>query len=364
MRFTIKTVIFATLFALLPMLATTAKAFNEPHLLKRTIEVKPRKFLRWWRNPAAAEPVYNTWSWAPEIKFAVNGPVDAGSQIYVEFDTSDGKAWFTQRMRTPTLDVDRWEMVDHVEDINFDGLEKKAITAPAGSFPFRIRMKNALAGTDKVLFAGKYKITTYAPNQTIPEYKGRKEFYVDEDWRLPMAWLWLNPQNNEDAPILCLQAWFKNSETGDNIEAFVYKDGKQIATSLSGSPEQVLTNAVDEKPYRYALRMFYFYKIRGFNQNAHGAYNDSLFLDKSPGNYEIKILNKGELSRSVKFTVGSNGKMVENGVTAGNQLGGIRSLVPIEIIGTLDGSWDKSAWQTGAFYSNPLKGFVPSGSQQ
>lgn len=351
--------IIFTLAFIFPFAVVSAEAqSSEPSLLKRTIEVKPRRFLRWWRNPNASEPVYDTWSWAPEIKFAVNGPVASGSQITVEFDTADGKPWFTQRMRTPQLEADRWELVDQAEDLNFDTLEKKAITAPSGLFPFRIKIKNALAGTNTVLFSGKYKIATYAPDPKIPEYRTKKEFYVDEDWRLPMAWLWLNPQNNEDAPILCLQTWFKNSDSGDNIEAFVFYNGKQIVNAKSGSPEQTLTNGVDEKPYRYSMRMFYFYTVRGFNQNNHGAYNSSFFLDKNPGEYEIKILVKGELSRTLKFTVEKDGKMVDNGVVAQNKIGGIRQLVPVQIVGTLDGTWNKTAWQTGAFYTNPLTGFV------
>ena len=96
-------------------------------LLKRTIAIKPRRFLRWWRNPSAAEPVYDTWSWAPEIKFAINGPVDSGSQLYVDFETADGKPWFTQRMRTPTLDAGYWDDVADAEDITFDQLEKKKV---------------------------------------------------------------------------------------------------------------------------------------------------------------------------------------------------------------------------------------------
>src|SRR5438445_7116332 len=88
-----------------------AAAQDSPYVLKRTVQITPRRYLRWWQNPGAAEPVYNTWSWAPEIKIGVHGPLAAGSQITVEFDTADGKPWFTQRMRTPVLEPDRWDIV-------------------------------------------------------------------------------------------------------------------------------------------------------------------------------------------------------------------------------------------------------------
>ncbi|HMS40368.1 MAG TPA: hypothetical protein PKE69_09090 [Pyrinomonadaceae bacterium] len=329
----------------------------EPILLKRTIVVKPHRFLRWWKNSSAAEPVYDTWSWSPEIKFAINGPVTNGSQIFVEFDTADGKPWFTQRMRTPVLEADYWENVESVEDITFDQLEKKAITAQTGLFPFRIRLKNSLEGTDKILFSGKYKISTYTPDQKIPEYKGKKEFYIDEDWRLPMAWLWLNATDNEDAPILNLQTWFKNSLESENVEAFLYFNGRQIVSVKSNSAEETLTNSVDEKPFRYSLRTFYFYTVRGFNNNSSGVYRDSHFLDKNKGEYEIKVLRNGELARLLKFTVGPDGKIVDNNIVKTNKIGGIRMLLPIKIVGTTDGTFNATVYQTDAFYANPLSGF-------
>jgi hypothetical protein len=34
-------------------------------------------------------------------------------------------------------------------------------------------------------------------------------------------------------------------------------------------------------------------------------------------------------------------------------------IIPVQIIGDQDGMWNKTAWQTDAFYGNPLKGFTP-----
>src|SRR5918911_18724 len=114
--------------ALLSCLGSNAYARQtEPSLLKRTINVTLKRYLRYWKNPAAAEPVYDTWSWVPLISFAVNGPVPGGSQVYVEFDTPDGKPWLRHNMRTPTLEPDFWELLE-IEDLNHDALEKKAIT--------------------------------------------------------------------------------------------------------------------------------------------------------------------------------------------------------------------------------------------
>lgn len=338
----------------------SAPASTEASILRRTMNVWPRRFLRYWKNPAAAEPVYDTWSWAPEISFSIYGPVVSGSQVYVEWDTPDGKPWFTQRMATPTLEPDYYDEVRNVEDINFDALEKKAITVQSGMFPFRVKLKNSLNGTEQLLFAGKYKVVPSVPDQNIPEFRGKKEFVIDEDWRIPMAWVWLNPTNNEKAPILNTQMWFKASNSSDNFEAFLYYNGKQISNSKAGSADETLYNASDQKETRYSLRTFFFSMVRGWNQDPYSNYNSSFFLDKNPGEYEVKILRNGELSRSFKFTVGSDGKVVDNGVAKNSKVGGTRWIIPSKILGTADGKVNLSAWQTDAFYGNTLTGFTPA----
>ena len=66
-----------------------------------------------------------------------------------------------------------------------------------------------------------------------------------------------------------------------------------------------------------------------------------------------------ELARSIKFTVGPDGKIVDSGVAAASSVLTRRVLVPVQIIGDMDGQWDRNAWKTEAFYGHPLKGFTP-----
>jgi hypothetical protein len=56
--------------------------------------------------------------------------------------------------------------------------------------------------------------------------------------------------------------------------------------------------------------------------------------------------------------VGPDGKF-DNGIAAANHLGSDRVIVPVQILDAQDGQWNRSAWKTDAFYSNPLKGFTP-----
>jgi hypothetical protein len=164
-----KIIVLITAMFLLSVSASAA-----PTLLKRTIEVTPKRFLRYWKNPKAAEPVYNTYSWIPQVQFDVLGPIEGGEKLYVEFDAPDGKPWMKVNMRTPEIGDDIWETIkaDGVDDSE---LEKQAILGE-GVFSFRIKMKNPLNGTDKVLFSGKFKVGTYALDQQIPEYKEKRIF--------------------------------------------------------------------------------------------------------------------------------------------------------------------------------------------
>jgi len=81
-------------------------------------------------------------------------------------------------------------------------------------------------------------------------------------------------------------------------------------------------------------------------------------FSENPGEYEIKMLYKGHLVRSMKFAVDAEGKLVDNGIATSNKLGNNRVIVPVQVLGDSDGQWDKLAWKTDAFYGNPLTGFT------
>ena len=106
-----------------------------------------------------------------------------------------------------------------------------------------------------------------------------------------------------------------------------------------------------------------FSSIRAWNKT--GEKNETMFgrlylMSENPGDYEIKIIYKGHLVRSIKFAVDAEGKIVDNGIAKSNKLGDDRVIVPVQIIGDSDSPWDRMAWKTDAFYGNPLTGFTPS----
>ena len=60
---------------------------------------------------------------------------------------------------------------------------------------------------------------------------------------------------------------------------------------------------------------FQFAKVRGYNKDTSAnRYEGVFFLDKNPGEYEIKVLRQQKLARSAAFTVGADGRIVDNGI--------------------------------------------------
>jgi hypothetical protein len=137
--------------------------------------------------------------------------------------------------------------------------------------------------------------------------------------------------------------------------------GKPICDpELENNTTHIVADTVPQKAKWVRVRCRFF-NVQGWDQTGAGP---GLFgplhqLDKNPGEYEFKVLWNNRLARSIKFTVGSDGK-ISNTVAAANNLGSDRAIVPVLLIGDQDGQWDRTAWKTEAFYGNPLTGFTAS----
>ncbi len=339
------------------MFASSAVASAaEPTLLKRTIYITPQKYLRYWKNPKAAEPEYNTNSWYPKIKFEILGPVPSGAKFFVEFDKPNGTPWVTVEMFTPSVGDDEIETIKP-DSIDRDSEEKKA-TIESGVFPFRIKYRTS-AGTT-TLFSGKFSVAMATLDQNIPENKGRKEFVVDYDWHLPVGYVWLNPIMDYEVPYLSTWVCLKGNVPSDSVESHLFYNGREVAKiqNTTYSKKEEMTSGSNEPHHRYTIIQTDFQLVRGFDNSSNKSNHAGMFfLDKNPGEYEVRIMRKGELSRTIKFTVGRDGKIVDTGFAKSANLGGVRYIVPASISGTADGTINKEAWRTQALYHNPFTGF-------
>lgn len=332
----------------------------EPTLLKRTVHITVKRYLRYWKNPAAAEPVYNMYSWVPQINFDVLGAVANGDQFSAEFDTPDGKPWINFKMHTNALGPDELSNI-RIEDTMSDGdLEKKAILFE-GLVPFRIKFKRASGGAETVLFSGNFKVGTYLLDQKIPEYKGKKDFFVDYDWHLPLAYLWLNPSIDPNVPRLSTSFCLRSIDSQTKMVTLLYYNGKEISKyeSSGNNIRSEMSSPAGEPSHSWSIAEFTFNNVMGFNHSqSANDYSSQFFLDKNPGEYEIKLLREGQLARSFKFIVGIDGKIVDNKIAANAKLNGVRMIFAAKVSGTGEGAWNANAWSTEALFGNPPAGFT------
>jgi len=184
--------------------------------------------------------------------------------------------------------------------------EDKGTTA-TGVFPFVIKMRNELKGIDQTLFTGKVKIEKAPDENGTPAERAKKSFYYPNmDWALPIGYVYYSPADNH----LYTAFWVRGSTY--KVEPHLFYQGKEIGLEGKSScndgmevgdayirtvkpaprwklVECEMTSAVkiSDKGEKFAIPIHY--------------------LMSSPGDYEIKVLWNDELSRSIKFTVGTGG---------------------------------------------------------
>ena len=312
---------------------------------------------------------FKTWSWVPKTQFRVNGPIASGSQVYVEFTVPGTGGWVKYDCKTQETQKGYWWQP---ECGGRDGIsEDKGITY-TGPVNFAIKMRNELMGGDVTLFTGKAKVAKIHSGETGPNYVNHFDYYVDQDWNLPIGYMFLEPDSVYEwrKPRLAFALWARGEMHG-SFEPHLFHNGKEVG-KMYYQGEQVgvpscginevehNTTHIANGQYVWTRMKCEFSSVLAWNKTDDS--NDTLFgrlylLSENPGDYEIKMLYKGHLVRSMKFSVDAEGKIVDNGIASSNKLGNKRVIVPVQVLGDSDGPWDKTAWKTDAFYGNPLTGF-------
>ena len=321
---------------------TAGAADDEPTIAKDSIRVNVKTSSCSFGERGCAK---TTSFLDPTIEFSVNGPIAGGSQLSVEI-TVPGKPplkWDCDTQEIPKGRVLKTACGSNGREgdrgFAFQGV---VYTGPVG---FSIVMRNELLQTNATLFTGKMKVGKYKPSPTA-----ETRYYVDEDWRIPVGYLFFD--NNSPASLHAV-IWFRGNPGA--VKAYLFYQGKQVAKDQGGG-------SVDESwnPAKYEWWGIdcHFQDVLAEDPSALWGPNHPPvhLLSKNPGEYEIKVISGGHLARSIKFAVGADGSF-DNGIATANKLGSDRVIVPVKFIGDHEGSWDKLAWKTGAFYGNPLTGF-------
>ena len=343
---------------------SAAAAQDQPTIAKDSVQVTAFTFNVYRKN-------YDVWSWVPRVEYRVNGPIASGSQLYVEYTVPGGPA-VKFDCATEETQKGRWWKTSCG---GRDGIPEEKSSTYTGPFSFAIKMRNELSGTDSTLFNGKAKVGKHRSNEHGPKAVNKFVFFVDHDWNLPIGYVWYTPDSvyGWDYPQFNVAFWVRGDAYKFDPHLFykgqevgrIFMDGMQVGKASCDAPvENNTTHYVNDgvpQKAKWARIECSFPVVKRWDKTNDGQgqpnTKEMFKMASNPGEYEFKLLWNNKLARSIKFTVGPDGKL-DNGIAAANKLGSDRVIVPVQIIGDQDGLWDKTAWKADAFYGNPLAGFT------
>lgn len=344
-----RTLLIAPALLLLSFLAlqTAAAAQDPPAVAKEWLLVRPVTL-------STHQGKYDVTSWLPRINFYPNIDRPSGASYYAEFMDSNNKPWVK-------LDCD-WKNNEYECKVA-DETDKMSIT-DVGVFPFAIKMKNPLDSTDKTLFTGKAKVEK-AP-MLAPELKkpAQVAYFVNYDWALPIGYVFDEGDwpavafmvRGTNSSGLRLHVFYKGQEVGAEQGPFDCSTTEQNPQPTNGTHDSVPQGGTWERVACSLKGLKWTEEVNGYHT-----------LSKNPGEYEVKAIWNREVVRTMKFTVGPDGKIADNGIARANGIIGYdkasektnnRQVIPVMVLGNQDGKWDRNAWKTDAFFGNPLKGFA------
>jgi hypothetical protein len=326
---------------------TTQPQAGGPTIYKTRIQFQP-----WTINSYKGD--FAVWSWIPRVKLNVVGALPSGSHFYVEVAQPGGAAWV--KAQCVHQGASTYECGDR------DRL-KGSETLETGVFRFTIKLRNELAGTDQTYFTGRAKVEKALSNNHGPQAARNFVYYTNHDWNLPIGLVLYDENDNR----LRVRFWVRGAQ--GQLEPHLFYRGQEVTTNWAGQTysggrcssdiEFQPTQYATEKLPQRALWTRIDCRLDGASVKPIEGNADFNTISAKPGEYEVKVLRNRRLSRSIKFTVGPDGNLVDNGVAASIGMAAPDfAMVPVAILDDQDGLWDKSAWKTEALYGNPLAGFT------
>ena len=313
--------------------------------------------LQTWRRTGPA-----AWGWTPRVSFNYNGAVPQGAQLLVEFKDPAGKPWVSFACAAESRFDGRLSEVKLCDG----GLPAEKGATGVGTYEFRITLHDELQGTDQPLFNGRAVVKKFLP---YPDEKNHFDFYVDQDFNLPVAYVQPKPEafyaaDSTEYAELQVATWLRGPVREGSVNAYLFYKGQQIGhteDTMHGVARRDVAHETfnANTPNEWGRYVFTFFGVQLFNRETNGAHAEGFRLGQNPGEYEVKVLRAGRLARAFKFTVGADGRIADNGIAGAGGLNTYRVVVPAQVLGADDGQWDREAWRAGAFYANPLSGFTP-----
>ena len=333
---------------------TRPQPTDKPVFLLNSLEINCLTRETYWKFPNQND--YS--SWIPKVIFDVFYDDSARLRYVAEFFHPDGSPWFSETLRQGFLSNDK--TVAFQSDNSGELLNTKAVTT-TGTYGFKITNSK----TNEVISQGKFKVGKFKSKTNEPRYKNHFDFYVEHDWLLPIGYLGFESVGTSgDSPIPTIYLWFKGDVEEKELEARLYYNGQEIATT--DTPGQSDINAGGERfsstksspdLHQWRLWEFTWFNFRVANGSQYIREKPNLkFTEDMPGEYTVKVFRNGVQVREAKFSVGPEGLFVDGGFAGQINLINYGIILPVKVMGTLD-KWNATAWKTDAFYGNPLSGF-------
>ncbi|MBK7933578.1 MAG: hypothetical protein KA956_00985 [Pyrinomonadaceae bacterium] len=331
--------------------AQTPQGSEKPLLLATTLDIRCDTEARYWKMPG--ESSYT--SWIPMVKFRVVYTGAEKLRLMAEYSTPDGKPWFSETLKLNKADsVEKtMEMITDRVGPRFEG--KSTIATGL----FGVKIVDSKDGS--VLFQGKFKVGKFKYGPNIPMFKNQNDFFVDQDWNLPVGYVWLD-WKDKNAPPPTVSMWLKGETRLDDLEARLFYNGTQILTTddmgAVSSKEARYPNSLENKEtHRWELFNFEWYKFKyAATPQGRNMFKQARFMNESDGEYTVRVFHKGIQIREASFTV-SGGMFADNGVAKNSGFNDTKVFIPVKIMGDKD-KWSSATWKTDAFYGNALKGFT------
>jgi hypothetical protein len=334
-----------------PATSRYPKAGENPLLLKTTLDIRCDTENRYWKMPNES----NYTSWVPQVRFKVLYAGATKLRLMVEYFNPDGSPWMSEMVKQNTANASE-QTVELITDRVGDRFTNKSTV---GTGLYGIKITDTRDGA--VLFQGKFKVGKFKFGPNIPMFKNQHDFYVEQDWNMPIGYVWLNYGNDRNAPLPTASMWIKGETRLDDLEARLFYNGEQIATTddmgEARSVQQRYPNSLENKEtHRWELFDFAWYKFRYIATPQGGRmYANARKMNEMPGDYTVKVFHKGVQIREVSFKV-EGGEFADTGYGSKNGFAESKVIVPVKIMGTKD-KWNATQWKTDAFYGNPVSGF-------
>lgn len=318
-------------------------ATETPMLLPETMEVRTE---------------LQDYKWYPNVKFHVAHAGGTRLRYKAEYFMPTGALWYSETLEQ------KWDAPVFLIQSAYDS-EKAGRATPTDGL-FGIKITNLR--DNSTAFQGKFRVVKYKPETASSAREA--DYYVDHDWALPIGYTnleWQVDNGPSDYAEPGIQMWFKGGIKTEDLEARLFHNGQQIAStdeggSINTTERRFPKNGGDNPAllwqlleFRWPSKLLFIATEDARNYTAHA---NKRYLNQMPGEYTVKVFYQGNQVRETKFSI-ANGDFAPVGVTLPNGLKTYnRVILPVRVMGAAD-KWKPTTWKTEAFYANPPTGLTP-----